>query len=37
MNEHDAGIVGKRLANAVIVAAILLGSAAIVAAISMYF
>lgn len=37
MNVEDAGIVGKRLANAALIFAILTGSAAVLAAIAQFF
>nr|DAO38073.1 MAG TPA: hypothetical protein [Caudoviricetes sp.]DAS02651.1 MAG TPA: hypothetical protein [Caudoviricetes sp.]DAT12116.1 MAG TPA: hypothetical protein [Caudoviricetes sp.] len=37
MNVEDAGVVGKRLANAALIFAILTGSAAVLAAIAQFF
>lgn len=36
MNEHDAGVVGRRLATAGVIAAILFGAAAIIAALGLW-
>lgn len=36
MNEHDAGKVGNKLANAAMVAAVMFGAAAVIAALGMW-
>ena len=37
MNEFDAGVVGRRLANAALIFAVLIGCAAVIAAAAQFF